>query len=99
MRANFQYDNSSIRKNEKNLNSSENKSDNFSTKEINSTNNFFQDEEKKITIKDLCPEDKGKIGELLKKLAIEKEEKENLEKNFFEERLKNEKFENLLKEK
>jgi hypothetical protein len=34
--------------------------------------------DKKITIKDLCPEEKAKIGELLKKLADEKEEKEKL---------------------
>ena len=33
---------------------------------------------KKITIKDLCPEDKKKIGELLKKLSNETEEKERL---------------------
>ena len=34
--------------------------------------------DKKVTIKDLCQEDKAKIGELIKKLAQEKEEKENL---------------------
>lgn len=33
---------------------------------------------KKITIKDLCPEDKKKIGELLRKLSNETEEKERL---------------------
>lgn len=33
---------------------------------------------KKITIKDLCPEDKKKIGDLLKKLSNETEEKEKL---------------------
>jgi hypothetical protein len=34
--------------------------------------------DKKITIKDLCAEEKAKIGELLKKLSEEKEEKEKL---------------------
>ena len=32
------------------------------------------------TLKDLCPEDKAKIGELIKKLAQEKEDKEGLSK-------------------
>ncbi len=32
----------------------------------------------KITLKDLCPDDKAKIGELIKKLAAEKKEKEEL---------------------
>lgn len=41
-----------------------------------SENSFVGD--KKITIKDLCPEEKARIGELIKKLAEEKEEKENL---------------------
>jgi hypothetical protein len=29
-----------------------------------------------VTIRDLCPEDKAKIGELIKRLAEEKESKE-----------------------
>jgi hypothetical protein len=43
---------------------------------LNSENSIIND--KKITIKDLCPEEKARIGELLKKLAQEKEENENL---------------------
>jgi len=54
---------------------------------------------KKITIKDLCPEEKGKIGELLKKLAKEKEEKEQLLKAVEEEKQKAEQMESILKEK
>ncbi len=56
-------------------------------------------EKKKITIKDLCPEEKGKIGELLKKLAKEKEEKENLLKTVEEEKRKADHIESILKEK
>ena len=41
---------------------------------------------KKITIKDLCPEEKLKIGELLKKLAEEKEAKEKLSREIEEEK-------------
>ena len=37
-------------------------------------------EEKKIRIKDLCPEEKRKIGELLKKLSSETDEKEKFKK-------------------
>ena len=35
--------------------------------------------EQNIRIKDLCPEEKRKIGELLKKLSNETEEKEKLQ--------------------
>jgi hypothetical protein len=57
-------------------------------------------EGKKITIKDLCAEEKAKIGDLLKKLADEKEEKERLrqiaddEKKLYESRI-----DSLVKEK
>jgi len=37
-----------------------------------------------ITLKDLCPEDKAKIGELIKKFAEEKQEKEELLKKLEE---------------
>ncbi len=59
----------------------------------------MHNEIKKITIKDLCPEEKGKIGELLKKLAIEKEEKENLLKAVEDEKRKSEHMESIIKEK
>jgi len=36
----------------------------------------FENEPKEIRLKDLCQEDKTKIGDLIKKLAQEKEEKE-----------------------
>ncbi len=36
-----------------------------------------------VTIKDLCPEDKAKIGMLIKKLADEKNEKEQLLHRYF----------------
>lgn len=55
--------------------------------------------QKKITIKDLCPEEKGKIGELLKKLAKEKEEKELLAKIVEDEKRKVEKLDLIIKEK
>ena len=48
-----------------------------------------------IKIKDLCPEEKRKIGELLKKLSNETEEKEKLQnmlqedKKLYEEKIKN----------
>ena len=48
-----------------------------------------------IRIKDLCPEEKRKIGELLKKLSNETEEKEKLknmmqeDKKLYEEKIKN----------
>lgn len=58
-----------------------------------------KNDKKKITIKDLCPEEKGKIGELLKKLAKEKEEKESLLKTVEEEKRKSEQMESILKEK
>lgn len=47
-----------------------------------------------VTLKDLCPEDKAKIGELVKKFALEKKEKEELlvkleeKQRFFEESIK-----------
>ena len=72
---------------------------------INSLNqsiqeNSFNSESKKITIKDLCPEEKGKIGELLKKLAKEKEEKELLLKTADEDKKNYEnKIDLILKEK
>ena len=47
------------------------------------------------TLKDLCPEDKAKIGELIKKLAEEKGEKEQLLKKLEE---KQTIFENSMKE-
>ena len=47
------------------------------------------------TLKDLCPEDKAKIGELIKKLAEEKGEKEQLLKKLEE---KQTVFENSMKE-
>ena len=49
---------------------------------------------KKITIKDLCPEEKKKIGELLKRLSNETEEKKQLQqlleqdKQFYESQIK-----------
>jgi hypothetical protein len=55
---------------------------------------------KKITIKDLCPEEKAKIGELLKKLADEKDEKEKLKQMVEEEkRLYESQIDDLRKEK
>jgi len=51
---------------------------------VNSKN--FDSLSKKITIKDLCPEEKLKIGELLKKLAEEKEAKEKLSREIEEEK-------------
>lgn len=42
--------------------------------------------EKKITIRDLCPDEKAKIGELIKKLSRENEEKEKLQKQIEEEK-------------
>ena len=50
--------------------------------------------EQNIRIKDLCPEEKRKIGELLKKLSNETEEKEKLQtmlqedKKLYEEKIK-----------
>jgi hypothetical protein len=38
----------------------------------------------KVTIRDLCPEDKAKIGELIKRLAEEKENKEKVVKDLKE---------------
>jgi len=40
----------------------------------------------KITIKDLCPEDKQKIGDLIQKLAQEKREKTELIEKFKQEK-------------
>jgi len=40
----------------------------------------------KITIKDLCPEEKQKIGDLIQKLAKEKQEKDELIKKFEQEK-------------
>jgi hypothetical protein len=39
---------------------------------------FESDSDRKVTLRDLCPQDKAKIGQLIKKLAHEKQEKENL---------------------
>lgn len=36
------------------------------------------DSQSQVTIKDLCPEDKAKIGDLIKRLAHEQEEKQKL---------------------
>ncbi len=36
----------------------------------------------KVTIKDLCPEEKQKIGDLMRKLAQEKQEKEQMQRQF-----------------
>lgn len=47
------------------------KSDNLTLFDVSNENN-------KVTLKDLCAEDKAKIGELIKKLAAEKQEKEDL---------------------
>ncbi len=56
--------------------------------------------EKKLTIKDLCPEEKAKIGDLLRKLAEEKEEKEKILKSAEEEKkLYESKIDSLIKEK
>lgn len=56
--------------------------------------------DKKITIRDLCPEEKQKIGELLKKLAEEKEEKEKLMKVIDDDKKVYEsKIDSILKEK
>jgi hypothetical protein len=57
-------------------------------------------DKKKITIRDLCPEEKQKIGELLKKLAEEKEEKEKLMKVIDDEKkIYESKIDSILKEK
>ena len=56
--------------------------------------------EKKLTIKDLCPEEKAKIGELLKKLAEEKAEKENILKQAEEDKkLYESRIDSIIKEK
>jgi len=55
---------------------------------------------KRVTIKDLCPEEKLKIGELLRKLAQEKETKEKLQRDMQDEKKKYEtKIELMSKEK
>jgi hypothetical protein len=61
---------------------------------------ILSNSDKKLTIKDLCPEEKAKIGELLKKLAEEKAEKENILKQAEEERqLYESRIDSLVKEK
>jgi hypothetical protein len=61
---------------------------------------IFSNSEKKLTIKDLCPEEKVKIGDLLKKLAEEKAEKENILKQADEEKkLYESRIDSLVKEK
>jgi hypothetical protein len=63
-------------------------------------NKYSESLSKKITIKDLCPEEKLKIGELLKKLSEEKESKEKLAREIEEEKRKYEKkLESINKEK
>ena len=47
------------------------KSENLNLFDVSNENN-------RVTLKDLCAEDKAKIGELIKKLAGEKQEKEDL---------------------
>lgn len=60
---------------------------------------------KKITIKDLCPEEKKKIGELLKRLSTETEEKNHLQqlleqdKQFYESQIKTLKESSILHQK
>ena len=60
---------------------------------LNTTTEIKKDQN--IRIKDLCPEEKRKIGELLKKLSNETEEKEKLQnmlqedKKLYEEKIKN----------
>ena len=60
---------------------------------------------KKITIKDLCPEEKKKIGELLKRLSTETEEKKHLQqlleqdKQFYESQIKTLKESSILHQK
>lgn len=70
---------------------------------INDDTSFLSnksDDLKKITIRDLCAEEKLKIGELLKKLAEEKEAKLKLQKEIEEEKKKYEnKLETITKEK
>ena len=57
-------------------------------------NNSEIKKDQNIRIKDLCPEEKRKIGELLKKLSNETEEKEKLQsmlqedKKLYEEKIK-----------
>jgi hypothetical protein len=48
--------------------------------------NLTSENKNKITIRDLCPEEKLKIGELLKRLAQEQEEKENIQKTLEEDK-------------
>jgi hypothetical protein len=81
-----------------NINNIDNSS---SSLNISNSNNFTNiNENKKITIRDLCPEEKQKIGELLKKLAEEKEEKEKLIKISKDDKKHYENtIENLIKEK
>ena len=45
-----------------------------------------EDAEKRITLKDLCPEEKQTIGDLMKNLAQEKKEKEDIVRKFDKER-------------
>ena len=65
-----------------------------------SINENYKSVEKNLTIKDLCPEEKAKIGDLLRKLAEEKEEKEKILKSVEEEKkLYESRIDNLIKEK
>ncbi len=100
----FNYDTSNLNQigktiNNLSLNSTNGNIKNQSSQENSKLNSISLNDNKKVTIKDLCPEDKGKIGELLKKLAQEKEEKESLLKTVEDEKKKNERMETILKEK
>ena len=69
---------------------------NKTLKSLEQSNN---ETDKKVTLKDLCAEDKAKIGELLKKLAEEKEEKENLKSKYENEKKEYEsKIDSMIKE-
>lgn len=77
-----------------------NKSSILNTQNLNSSNILSLSDNKKVTIRDLCPEEKAKIGDLLRKLADENQEKERL-KQIMEEDKKNyeNKIDTILKEK
>lgn len=71
-----------------------------SRKPLSTNNKSPANSTSKVTLKDLCPEDKEKIGQLMNKLAIEKTQREEIEKKATEERSQLEKkLKKLKKEK
>jgi hypothetical protein len=71
-----------------------------SRKPLSANNKSPANSTSKVTLKDLCPEDKEKIGQLMNKLAVEKTQREEIEKKATEERSQLEKkLKKLKKEK